>query len=233
MYDGRLGDASRILEEEIAATPPARSTINTARLIVTLAEVRVIQARNADAIKLAEQALETNPAQNISLLAGRVFILAGKPARGLEIAADLGRKLDREAQMYAKLLTAEADLNKGDARAAVGDFTDALKFSDSWIGRYGLGRAYLAAEVYTDAQTEFDACFSRKGEATTMLLDDIPTYRYMAWATFYKGRAQEGQGSPTATAAAVESYKSFLAIKEKGDEQGMVADARRRVAALQ
>jgi tetratricopeptide (TPR) repeat protein len=233
MYDGRLGDASRILEEEIAATPPARSTINTARLIVTLAEVRVIQARNADAIKLAEQALETNPAQNISLLAGRVFILAGKPARGLEIAADLGRKLDREAQMYAKLLTAEADLNKGDARAAVGDFTDALKFSDSWIGRYGLGRAYLAAEVYTDAQTEFDACFSRKGEATTMLLDDIPTYRYMAWATFYKGRAQEGQGSPTATAAAVESYKSFLAIKEKGDEQGLVADARRRVAALQ
>jgi tetratricopeptide (TPR) repeat protein len=231
MYEGRLGDAARILEEEISAAPPGRSTTTTARLMATLAEVRQIQGRNADAIRQAEQALQTDPEQkNIALLAGRVFILAGKPARGLEIAADLGRKLDREAQMYAKLLTAEAELNKGDARAAVGDFAEALKISDSWIGRYGLGRAYLAAEVYTDAQTEFDACFSRKGEATTMLLDDIPTYRYMASARYYMGRAQEGQGSPTATAAAIESYKAFLAMKEKGDEQGLVADARRRVA---
>ena len=43
------------------------------------------------------------------------------------------------------------------------------------------------------------------------------------------GRAQEGLGS---TAAAIGSYKAFLAIKEKGDEQGLVADARRRVATL-
>jgi hypothetical protein len=113
----------------------------------------------------------------------------------------------------------------------VGEFSAALKMSDSWIGRYGLGRAYLAAGVYTDAQTEFDTCLSRRGEATTMLLDDIPTYRYMSWTQYYIGRAQEGQGSPTSTAAALESYKTFLATKQKADEQGLVTDARRRVAA--
>ena len=95
-----------------------------------------------------------------------------------------------------------------------------------------MGRAYLKAVEYTDAQTEFDACLSRKGEATTYLIDDIPTYRVMASARYYMGLTQEGQGSPAAKAAALESYKAFLAIKEKGDEQGLVADARRRVAAL-
>jgi serine/threonine protein kinase/tetratricopeptide (TPR) repeat protein len=230
MYEGRLGDASRMLEEELSAPPPGRSPSTTARLTVTLAEVRALQDRDAEAIKLAEEALAKNSEQNIALLAGRVMILAGKPSRGLEIAGGLAGRLDREAQMYSSLLTAEAALIRGDARAAVSGFSAAIKMSDSWIGRYGLGRAYLAAGVYTDAQTEFDACLSRKGEATTMLLDDIPTFRYMSWTRYYMGRAQEGQGSPTATAAAVESYKSFVAIKEKGDEQGLVADARRRVS---
>lgn len=230
IYEGRLGDASRLLEEELAAAPKGRSPSTTARLTVTLAEVRELQNRDADAVKLAEEALAKSSEQNIALMAGRVLILAGKPSRGLEIASALSGKLDREAQMYGSLLTAEAALARGDARAAVAEFTKAIKISDSWIGRYGLGRAYLAAGVYTDAQTEFDACLSRKGEATTMLLDDIPTYRYMAWTRYYMGRAQEGQGSPTAAAAAAESYKSFLAIKGKGDEQGLVADARRRLA---
>jgi tetratricopeptide (TPR) repeat protein len=230
IFEGRLADASRLLEEEIAAQPAGRSKSTTARLIVTLAEVRQLQGQHGEAVRLADQALTTSAEQNIALLAGRVFILAGQPARGLDVAADLQRKLDREAQMYASLLTGEASLARGDARAAVGEFSDALKVSDSWIGRYGLGRAYLAADVFTDAQTEFDTCLSRKGEATTLLLDDIPTYRYIAWLQYYMGRAQEGQGSPTAKAAALESYKAFLAIKQKGDEGGLVADARRRMA---
>jgi hypothetical protein len=100
---------------------------------------------------------------------------------------------------------------------------------DSWIGHFGLGRAYLTAADFTNAQTEFDACVSRKGEATNILADDIPTYRVMATARYYMGRAQEGQGSPAAAAAAQESYKAFIAMKQRGDEQGLVADARKRV----
>ena len=69
----------------------------------------------------------------------------------------------------------------------------------------------------------------RRGEATTVLLDDIPTYRVMPAVRYYMARAQEGLGS---TDAAMGSYKAFLAIKDKGDEQGLVADARRRMAAL-
>ena len=231
IYEGRLTDASQLLQAEIAAAPQGRSTSTTARFIVTLAEVRQVQGRDAEALKLADQALATSPDQNIALLAGRVFIRAGRPAGGLEIAADLDRKLDQEAHLYARLLAAEADLQRGDTRSAVGNFLAAQKISDSWIGRYGLGRAYLEAGSYADAQTEFDVCLRRKGEATTLLLDDIPTYRFMALTRYYMARAQEGQGSPVAVAAAQESYKAFLAMKEHGDEQGLVADARRRVTA--
>jgi tetratricopeptide (TPR) repeat protein len=229
MYEGRLTDAASILEPELAKPPQGRSASTTARLLTTLAEARQLQGRSADAIKLAEDALAKSPDQATALLAGRVLIDAGKPARALELAADLDKKLDREPHMYASLLRGEADLKRGDARSAVENFTAAQKIIDSWMGHYGLGRAYLAASDYTNAQTEFDACMSRKGEATNILLDDIPSYRVMAAARYYTGRAQEGQGSPAAAAAAQESYKAFLALKQKGDEQGLVADARRRV----
>jgi tetratricopeptide (TPR) repeat protein len=228
IYEGRLSDASRVLEEALASPPEGRSTSTTGRLLVTLAEVREMQGRAAEAVKLAADALAKSSEPSVALLAGRVFILAGREKRGLEIGADLERKLDAEPQMYGKLLAGEADLKRGDLRSAVADFNDAQKLSDSWLGRYGLGRAYVAAGAHVNAQTEFDVCLKRKGEATTVLLDDIPTYRLMSPARYYMARAQEGLGS----AAAAESYKAFLAIKAKGDEQGLVADARRRIAAL-
>jgi tetratricopeptide (TPR) repeat protein len=229
MYEGRLSDAASILEAELANAPAGRSATISARLMATVAEVRQLQGRSGEAIKLAEDALKNSGDQATALLAGRVLIDAGKPARALELADDLDQKLDREPHMYASLLRGEADLKRGDARAAVDHFTAAQKVIDSWMGHYGLGRAYLAASDYTNAQTEFDACMSRNGEATNILLDDIPSYRVMATARYYMGRAQEGQGSPAAAVAAQESYKAFLALKQKGDEQGLVADARRRV----
>jgi len=233
IYEGRLSDASRILEEALAKPPDQRSTTTTARLTITLAEVRQLQGRSPEAIKLAEDALKTSNEQSIVLLGGRVLIFAGKPERGDALAADLLKKLDQQAQMFGKLLAGEAELKRGDAHGAVENFNAAQKIIDTWLGRDALGRAYLKGGVYTDAQTEFDACLRRKGEATTYLIDDIPTYRVMSSARYYMGLAQEGQGGPAAKAAALASFKAFLAIKEKGDEQGLVADARRRATALQ
>ena len=229
MYEGRLTQASSILEEAISKAPEKRSKTATARLTNTLAEVRLLQGRNNDAVKLAEDALKVSPDQSNVLLAGRVLIFAGKPDRGETLSADLMKKFDQQAQMFGQLLAGEAELKRQNARRAVEHFNAAQKIIDTWLGRDALGRAYLQAGEYTDAQTEFDACLRRKGEATTYLIDDIPTYRVMAPARYYMGLAQEGQGSAAAKAAALESFKAFLSIKEKGDEQGLVADARRRV----
>ena len=225
LYEGRLTDASTILEEALAKSSEGPTT---ARLTATLAEVRELQGRDADAIKLAEAALKQSGRPSIALFAGRVLINADKPERGDALASQLDQQLDQLSQLCGKLLAGEADLKRNAARAALDNFNAAQKILDTWLGRDGLGRAYLMANGLPQAQTEFDACLTRKGEATTVLLDDIPTYRLLPTTRYYLARAQEGQGSPAASA----SYKAFLSIKERGDEQGLVADARRRVAAL-
>jgi tetratricopeptide (TPR) repeat protein len=231
VYEGRLADAAGILEEAIAAPPQGRSPSTMARLLVSLAEVRELQGRSADAIRLSDQALATVTGSDhgIVLLAGLVMIRAGRAAQALDLAAELGKKIDPAARMNGKLLEGEADLQRGLPVAAYNKFGEAQSLADSWLGRYGMGRAQLEARDYAAADQEFDRCLrKRNGEATNVLMDDIPTYRLIPPARYYMGRAQEGLGS----AAAAESYKVFLAIKEKGDEQGIVADARRRLAAL-
>jgi hypothetical protein len=70
-----------------------------------------------------------------------------------------------------------------------------------------------------------EACLKRRGEATAVFLDDVPTYRLFPPVYYYLGRAQEGLKSP----AAAESYKTFIGIKASSTEDPLVADARRRV----
>ena len=113
MYEGRLSDAGRILEEAIAAPPPGRSPSTTARLLVSLAEVRELQGRAADAIRLSEDALAAVKGSDhaVVLLAGLVMIRAGRTAPALELAADLAKKIDPAARMNGKLLEGEAEFD--------------------------------------------------------------------------------------------------------------------------
>lgn len=156
---------------------------------------------------MAEAAIKQSDHPSIALFAGRVPILAGKPERGDALGAQLDQKLDPLSQICAKLLAGEADLKRGKACAAIDNFNAGQKILDTWLGRDALGRAYLSAGAFPDAQTEFDVCLTRKGEATTVLVDDIPTYRLFANTRCYMARAQEGQGST----AAASSYKASTA----------------------
>jgi tetratricopeptide (TPR) repeat protein len=173
MYEGRLTNASSILEDALSNPPEKRSKTATARLTTTLAEVRLLQGHNGDAVKLAEDALKVSADQSTVLLAGRVLIFAGKPDRGEALADDLMKKFDQQAQMFGKLLAGEVELKRDNARAAVENFNAAQKIMNTWLGRDALGRAYLHAGVYTDAQTEFDACLRRKRGG-----DDLPSRRF-------------------------------------------------------
>lgn len=93
-------------------------------------------------------------------------------------------------------------------------------------GRFALGKAYIKNELYSEALSEFEVYLERKGEAVVMFLNDVPTSRYLPQIYFYIGRALEGMGN----ASASESYREFLKIKEKGEADWMVEDARRRLS---
>jgi tetratricopeptide (TPR) repeat protein len=110
-------------------------------------------------------------------------------------------------------------------REAIDSFREAQKLADTWLGRYAMGRAYLAAGMYPDADGEFDICMKRRGEATAVFLDDDPSLRYLPALFYYQGRAREGLKSP----GAAESYKAFLAIKRGAENDPLVADAKKRL----
>jgi tetratricopeptide (TPR) repeat protein len=130
--------------------------------------------------------------------------------------------------MYAMLIRGEVQRRRGNLREALNHFRDAGGLADSWLVRFARGRAYVEAGAFAEAHAEIEACVSRRGEATDVFLDAVPTYRVSAPVQYYLGRAHEGLSSPESITA----YNEFLAIKSNADAgDPLVVDARKRIAA--
>lgn len=144
------------------------------------------------------------------------------------IAADLATRISHDAQAYAKILEAEDKLAHNNPQDAIETLQEAQKIADMWLVHFDLGRAYLEAGAFPEASSQFDTCLKRKGEATSIFLDEAPSYHFLPPVYYYQGRAQEGMKSSGAS----DSYKTFLAIKEKASDDPLVTDARKRLASL-
>jgi tetratricopeptide (TPR) repeat protein len=225
LYEGRLTEAVGILEKRIAADLAAKDSDSAADGLAALALTQIALRKTSEAVATAGKAVAISKEGAVLFRAAQVFVAAGQEARALQLVAPLGRRLESEPQIYAKLIAGEAQLKKANAREALGLFQEAQKLSDTWLGRFALGRAYLDAGMFIEASSEFDICLNRRGEATSVFLDDIPSYHLLPAVYYYQGRAGEGLHSQ----GAAESYKLFLEIKAKGSEDPLVADARRRV----
>jgi tetratricopeptide (TPR) repeat protein/tRNA A-37 threonylcarbamoyl transferase component Bud32 len=222
---GRINDAAAALEPILDEKVPA---LLSARTRTTLAAVRLAQGRTADAIKLADAALSASPDPITKYEAGRVLIAAGNAARVKAIVDELDKALLPETQALAAALEGEMQLASRDARSAVATLQRSLKLADAWQTRYLLGRAYLEAGAFTEADSEFDACLRRRGEATAVHLDDVPTWRTIAPVYYYQGVTRANMRNGT---GAAEAFRAFLAFKDGGDEQSaLAADARKRLA---
>ena len=112
-------------------------------------------------------------------------------------------------------------LKNGDPRQAIKLLTEANGLLDTWIGHFDLGRAYLEAGLFAQADSEFDRCIKRRGEALSLFLDEEPTYGYLPPVYYYQGRAREG----LKTEGFAESYRKYLNIR--GKIEGRPAPARR------
>ena len=225
LYQGRTKEALALLQK--AATPASGKTDDStlAAHLILLAEAKLAAGKASDAAADAKSALAHDNGGTVQFSAGRIFIEAGQTAPAQSLASQLSSQLDHDDQAYAKLLEGEAFLKRGEAQRAVTLFEEAEQLADTWIGRLDLGRAYIEIRAYTEADSELEKCLKRRGEASAIFLDDVPTFRAFPPVYYYLARAQEGLKSP----AAADSYKSFLSIKEKSDESGLIVDARRRV----
>ena len=64
---------------------------------------------------------------------------------------------------------------------AVESFRAAFELTHLWLARFSLGVVYVEAGGHdAEAFVELDACVKRSGEATSISLDDVPTFRYWA-----------------------------------------------------
>ena len=92
-------------------------------------------------------------------------------------------------------------------------------------GHLDLGRAFLEAGAFTEADAQFEQCTKRRGEAIELFMDNVPTYSYFPLVYYYQGRAREGMKSESYA----EFYKSYLAIRGQSSQDQLVSDLRKRL----
>jgi tetratricopeptide (TPR) repeat protein len=145
-------------------------------------------------------------------------------ARARPLIDGLAAELQAEPQAYAKIAEGEAALKAGDARQAIKVLSEANVLLDTWIGHFDLGRAYLEAGAFVQADSEFDRCIKRRGEALSLFLDEEPTYALLPPLYYYQGRVREA----LKTAGFAESYREYLAIRGGSSEDPLLSEVRRR-----
>ena len=137
----------------------------------------------------------------------------------------LAAELQTEPQAHAKIVEGEIALKGGDARQAIKLLTEANTLLDTWIGHFILGRAYLEAKAYGQADSEFERCIKRRGEALSLFVDEDPSYGYVPAVYYSQGRVREGLQS-----GFTESYKAYLAFRDQSKEDPLLDDVRRQAA---
>ena len=224
IYEGRFRDAARILEAGASADLSAKQPERAAEKFAPLAYTRLLLQQKTPALAAAERALANSKEVKVRLLAGLIFAELGEAAKARELAAGLASELPAEPQAYAKLIEGELALRDGNARDAIRSFTEANNLLNTWLGRFKLGRAYLEAGAFAEADSEFDRCIKRRGEAILLFMDEVPTYGYFPPVYYYQGRVREGLKA----SGFVDSYRAYLAIRQKAGEDPLLAEVRRR-----
>lgn len=192
LFEGRHAEALVMLDAAIGQDRAGKNLVSVGRRLAIKAEVLLAQGNKAAALRAAREAVTVGREDGILYTAGKVLIGAGDAGAADTIAVAMDNRLENEPRIYAALLRGEAALATGRSREALTHFEAAQKLADTWLGRFSLGRAYLALSAYPEAASEFDRCLARKGEATAVFLDDLPSYRLMRPVEDLLKRARSG-----------------------------------------
>jgi len=225
LYEGRFSDAVRIFTEGAAADIADKEPDRAANKLAALAYTQLLRGRTSAAIAAAEQVLAVSEARPTRFLAARVLIEAGAPQKAKPISIGLGHDLQPESQALASIIDGMIARSDGDYRNAVRFLNEANTELDTWIGHFELGRAYLAAGAFPQADSEFERCINRRGEALALFLDEEPTFGFFPMVYYYQGRVREGLKSTRVA----ESYRAYLDIRGKSSDDPLVPELRKLV----
>jgi len=226
LYRSNPGAALPILQKGIAhdlADTPQRSEDSAAQKYVMLAEAQLMMGKTSDALGSLDKATALKK-DAVLFPAARLYAQAGQDAKAIILAGMLSKNLEPGPRAFAKVIAGDIALRHNQPTDAIKNFQEAQEIFDTWIGRFDLARAYIAAGAYTEADSELSSCVKRRGEATDVYVDVVPTFRFFPATYYYLGRNLEGLKSGGAS----DAYKTFLGFKVAEAEDPMVADASRR-----
>ncbi len=143
------------------------------------------------------------------------------------IAGELSQQLQAQDRAYAKILEGRIAVKQRRFADAVEAFNAVKKLADLWAARFDLGVAFIEAGHYAEGLAELEECKKRRGEATAIFLNEIPSYRYIATLPYWLGRAQQELGMRDAAAA---NYKEYLDLRSSSPDDPLVRDARIRAS---
>ncbi len=225
VYQGRYADAARLLAQGAAADLASDDPDRAASKFAALAHVHALRSQKTAATAAADKALVHSQSPKIRLLAARVYVEAGAAAKARDVSDRLAAELQPEPRAYANVIDGLKHMHQGDVRQAIESFTAANGLLDTWIGHFELGRAYLAAGAFPQADSEFERCLKRRGEAIALFLDEEPSFGHFPPVYYYQGLVREGLKSERA----MESFQAYLAIRGGSTEDPLVAEVRQRV----
>src|SRR5579863_6721628 len=225
VYQGRFADSVRILEQGAAADLAAKNNDSAADKFTALAYTQLWMQRDGPASAAAEKALANSQEVKIRFLAAKVLAETGQRDKAQKLATGLAAEVQTEAQADAKMIEAALALKRKDTQQAIKALTDANTLLNTWLGHFELGRAYLEANAFAEADSEFDQCLRRRGEALSLFMDNLPTYGYLPPVYYYQGRVREGLKS----AGFADSYRTYLSIRGQAGEDPLLPEIRHRL----
>ncbi len=226
MYQGSFRDAETALRSGILQDQQNKSPAAVSAKAIALAEALEAQGKTREAAAAIDQAIKASRDESTVVSAARTLVRLGNISAARDLTAELEKRLQPQPRAYAKIIEGEIAARAGKPADAVEAFSAAIKLADLWLARFSLGVAYVQADHYAEGLRELEACEKRRGEATAVFLNDVPSYRYMAPLPYWLARAQEGIGQKP---AALENYKKFLALRPATSKDPLAADARKRI----
>jgi tetratricopeptide (TPR) repeat protein len=225
MYFGRYKTALKLLQDGIVIDEREKNDGEMSLKYVAKAEAHLALGERAKAVQAANRAAQLSSDESVRLPAARVLIAAKDETAAEKIADDLDKTLQTQSRSYAQLIRAEIALGHSRYAEAIDATRAAQKLHDSWFSNFLLGRAYLEAGHAAEALASFDACTKRIGETPDWMFVNSATLRYLTPLYYWTARAQAEVGT---TAAALENYRKFVALREDSDvADPLVAAARR------
>ena len=224
MYFGDYDAAITVLKEGVTKSEEAGSQYYLATHQIALAEAQHMAGDSSGVEASIATALETSAGLSRQVPAALLYVQIGREDMAARIAIDLGATLQPQNRAYSKLISGVIALQQGSHVAAVDSISAGIELADLWLLRFWLGRAYLEAGYFAEALDELTAAALRHGEATSVFLDDLPTYRYASTLPYWQARAQQELGMAE---AAARNYAIFVGLR--GDNDPLAQDARQRM----